>query len=83
MMKNILFSLAATTAIVVATPASAQLWFDAGPVGVRVGPPPSWRWHHRPWVREYAYEVPACRVIRERIRQPSGRLSVREREVCD
>jgi len=80
--RNLLFALVAIASIIMSTPASAQVWFDAGPVGVRVGPPP-WGWHRRHWVREYAYVVPACRMIRERIRTPRGRLIVREREVCD
>jgi hypothetical protein len=81
-MKKLMFGLAVAATMMVAPPASAQIWFDTGPVAVRVGPPPPWRWRHRPWVREYAYVVPACRVIRERIRTPRGRLVVREREVC-
>jgi hypothetical protein len=81
-MRKLLFGLVAAATIAGATPAGAQLWFDAGPVGVRVGPPPLWH-RHRPWVRHYAYVVePACRVIRERIRRPNGRVIIREREIC-
>ncbi len=83
-MKSLLFGLIVTTTIVIAAPASAQVWVDAGPFAMRVGPPPPpWGWHRRHWVREYAYVAPACRMIRERIRTPRGRLIVREREVCD
>jgi hypothetical protein len=81
-MKTILFGLVAATAIGAATPASAQIWFDVGPVAARIGPPP-WEWRHRPVYREYAYVVGGCRVIRERIRRPNGRVIVREREICD
>jgi hypothetical protein len=83
MMKKLLFALIAAATIVVAAPASAQVWIDTGPFAARIGPPPPWGWRHRPWVREYAYAVPACRVIRERIRTPRGRIIIREREVCD
>ncbi|MEA2906040.1 MAG: hypothetical protein QOC56_2498 [Alphaproteobacteria bacterium] len=81
-MKNVLFCLISATAMVSATPASAQFWFDAGPVAVRVGPP-AWGWRPHRWVRDYAYVVPHCRVIRERIRRPNRRVIVREREICD
>lgn len=81
-MKTILFGLVAAAAIGVATPAGAQIWFDVGPVAARIGPPP-WEWRHRPVYREYAYVVGGCRVIRERIRRPNGRVIVREREICD
>jgi hypothetical protein len=80
-MKTLLFGLAAMATMVVSAPASAQVWFDAGPVGVRVGPPPPW--HRRHYVREYAYAAPACRMIHERIRTARGRVIVRDREVCD
>jgi hypothetical protein len=35
--KNLLFGLVAMATIVTSVPADAQAWFDAGPVGVRVG----------------------------------------------
>jgi hypothetical protein len=81
-MKTILLGLVAATAIGAATPASAQIWLDAGPFAARIGPPPPWAWR-RPVVREYAYVMDDCRIIRERIRRPNGRVIVREREVCD
>jgi hypothetical protein len=60
-MKCLLICLAAGATLVAATPASAQVWFEGGPVRVRVGPPPP------PWVRhryipDYAYEIPANAV---------------------
>jgi hypothetical protein len=86
-MKKPLFGLIAIAGlimtIVTSAPASAQVWFDAGPVGVRVGPPPPWGWHRRHWAREYAYVAPACRWVHERIRTGGGRIIVRDREVCD
>jgi hypothetical protein len=84
-MKTLLIGLAAAAAIVSVTPASAQGWFDTGPVAVRVGPPPPW---FRPRVVEErvvyrpAYFEPDCRIIRERIRRPNGRVILREREIC-
>jgi hypothetical protein len=84
-MKVLLLCLAAGAALVAVTPASAQVWFEGGPVAVRVGPPPPWHWRHRHrWVEDYAYVLPAeCRIIRERIRRPDGVRVVRERRICD
>jgi hypothetical protein len=82
-MKGLLFCLAAGAAVIAATPAGAQFWFDAGPVGVRVGPPPPWHHRHRV-VEDYAYVVPAeCRIIKERIRRANGTRVIRERRICD
>ena len=82
-MKCLLICLAAGATLVSATPASAQLWFEGGPVGVRVGPPPP-PWVRHRYVEDYAYEIPAeCRIIRERIRRPDGTRVIRERRVCD
>jgi hypothetical protein len=81
-MRYLLLCLAAGAAVVAATPASAQFWFDAGPVAVRVGPPPPW--HRHRYVEDYAYYVPpACRIVRERIIRPNGTRVIRERRVCD
>jgi hypothetical protein len=82
MKKCLLICLAAAATLVAVTPASAQFWFDAGPVGVRVGPPPP-PWVRHRYVRDYAYVVPECRIIRERIRRPNGTRVIREREICD
>ena len=65
-----------------AAPASAQVYFGAGPggVGVGVGDPydHGYRRHH--WRGDYASE---CRVVRERIITPSGRRIIKERRICD
>ncbi len=67
-------------------PASAQVYFGAGPggVGVGVGDPyyNDWGWRHRHhyWRGDYASD---CRVIRERIVTPSGRVIYRSRQICD
>jgi hypothetical protein len=82
-MKCFMFSLVSAATIAGTTPASAQFWFDAGPVAVRFGPPPPWGWRRHHVVRDYVYVEPECRFIRERIRRPNGRVVVREREVCD
>jgi hypothetical protein len=74
--------LAAAATLVVVTPASAQFWFDTGPIAVRVGPPPPW--HRHRYVEDYAYYVPGeCRIIRDRIRRPDGTRVIRERRICD
>src|SRR5262249_55599352 len=80
-MKCLMICLMLAVTIVGATPANAQFWFGAGPVALRVGPPPPW-WRRHYVVRDYAYVEPACRFIRERIRRPNGRVVVREREIC-
>jgi hypothetical protein len=68
-----------------ATPAAAQVYFGADPwgAGVQVGPfgfgvgPDYWGYREGP----YAYGGD-CRVIRERIRTPSGHIIYRTRDVC-
>jgi len=65
----------------VAAPASAQVYFGAGPVGVGVGDPYyNDGYRHRAWREGYASD---CRVVRERIVTPSGRRIIRERQICD
>ncbi len=92
-MKKLLFGVAAATALFVAAPASAQVYFGADPggVGVQVGPVgagvgPRYmdgRYHHRRAYRDsYAYGGD-CRVIRSRTITPSGREVIRTRRVCD
>jgi hypothetical protein len=72
------FAIAGAAAL---TPANAQgIGVQVGPfgagVGVYDGP-----YHHRYW-HDYAYS-PDCRVIRERIVTPSGRILFKTRRVCD
>ncbi len=73
-----LLTLAAASA-----PASAQVYFGAGPGGIGVGVgDPYYRddgWRHRHWRDHYASD---CRVIRERIVTPSGRVIYRSRQIC-
>ena len=80
-----------------AVPASAQFYAGADPggVGVQVGPfgvgvgPRYGGWHdgyHRD--RYYTdgyrtYVAADCRIIRERIKTPSGRVNFKTRRICD
>ena len=85
-MKRIFFAVAALAIAGAAalTPANAQgVGVQVGPVGVGVGVGPNWDdgYHHRHG-RDYAY-ARDCRVIRERIETPSGRMIVQTRRVCD
>jgi hypothetical protein len=84
-MKKLLFAAAATAALTAAVPASAQVYLGADPsgAGVRVGPfgfgvGPGYGWRDG----YYAYGAD-CRLIRERIVTPSGRVIFRSHRVCD
>ena len=80
-----------------AVPASAQFYAGADPggVGVQVGPfglgvgPRYDGWHNGYYRDRYytdgyrAYGAGDCRVIRERIVTPSGRVIFRTRRMCD
>ncbi|MGE5166846.1 MAG: hypothetical protein ACM3IH_22835 [Sphingobacteriales bacterium] len=85
-MKRIFF---AVTALAIAgaaalAPANAQgVGVQVGPVGVGVGPYWDDGYHHRYW-HNYGYGyADDCRVIRERIETPSGRMIVKTRRICD
>jgi hypothetical protein len=77
-MKRILIGLAAAATLGVAAPASAQVFFGAGPGGVEVGVGGP-RYYQSPGV---VYDDD-CRVVRERIVRPNGRVIFRERRICD
>ena len=65
--------------------ASAQVYFDADPAGIGVNrlDDPNYGWPHSHWRRGYdAYARGECRVIRERVVMPDGRVIDRSREVC-
>jgi hypothetical protein len=89
-MKKLLLAATAAAALVAAVPASAQFYVGANPggVGVQVGPigagvGPRYGWRERHWREGYrAYGAADCRVIRERIETPSGRLIIKSRRVC-
>jgi len=81
-----LLLIAALATVGLAAPAVAQVYGYADPagVGVRVGPlgvgvgsDPYWRPRH------YSYGYGDCRLIRERIVTPSGRVIFQERRICD
>jgi hypothetical protein len=94
-MRKLAFAAAAAAALVVAVPASAQVYLGAdpggagvqvGPFGFGVGP----RYGYRDYGPEYyAYGsadcrvVTDCRVVRERIHTPSGQIVIKSRRVCD
>jgi hypothetical protein len=86
-MRKLLFVAAAAAAVFVAVPANAQVYIGADPygAGVQVGPfgvgvGDNWRYRHG-W--NDAYYGGECRMIRERIRTPSGNMVVRTQRVCD
>lgn len=96
-MKKLLFGVAAASALFVAAPASAQVYFGADPggVGVQVGPVGAGvgarYWgdgpyrdgpYRRAYRDSYAYGGD-CRTIRSRTVTPSGREVIRTRRVCD
>jgi hypothetical protein len=82
----LLLATAALGAGILATPAAAQVYFGADPggAGVQVGPfgfgvgPDYWGYRDGPY--GYAGD---CRVVRERIRTPSGRIIYRTHDTCD
>ena len=90
-MKILLAATALTAALVVVTPASAQFYAGAGPggVGVEVGPVgvgvgPRYGWRDRRYTEGYgAYGGAGCRMVRERIETPSGRVIFKTRRICD
>lgn len=88
-MKKLLLGLTAAAALGVAVPASAQVYFGAGPGGVEVGvggpryyDRDYYGYRYRPGYRAYAYDDD-CRTIRSRTVTPSGRVIVTTRRVCD
>jgi len=89
-MRKLLFGLISLGALTLAVPASAQVYFGAGPGGVEVGVggprygryyDDDWRWRQRRLGGDYAYGS-NCRVVRERIETPSGRVIFRSRRDC-
>jgi hypothetical protein len=82
-MRQLLLAAVAIGTLVAAAPASAQISFgvDRGGVEFGVGPRHDWRDRDRGW-RDYGY-ARDCRVIRERVETPSGRVIYRTRRECD
>ena|SRR5579872_2351023 len=96
-MKKLLFVVAAAATLCVAAPAGAQVFIGAdgggagvqlGPVGVGVGP----RFSGDNYYRGNGYDANAyyngndsyegCRMIRSRVRTPSGHVVYRTRRIC-
>ena len=97
-MNKLLFAAVAAVTLGAAAPASAQFFVGADPggVGVQVGPVgagvgPNWGWggpYNRGWwggaygsYGAYAYGGD-CRLVRERIMTPSGRMIIRTHRTC-
>jgi hypothetical protein len=91
-MRTLLFAAAAAGALVAAVPASAQVYVGPDPwggAGVQVGPfgfgvGPRYDYRYRGYGPDYyAYGAADCRVVRERVVTPSGRMIIKTRRVCD
>ena len=90
-MNKLVFGLVTSLIIVVAAPASAQVFIGAdsggagvqvGPVGVGVGPRFSDDRYYRRGYDANAHYAGECRQIRSRVVTPSGRVVFRTRQVC-
>lgn len=91
-MKKLLIATAAAAMMAVASvPASAQFYAGADPggVGVQIGPfgvgvGPRYGWRDRHYTDGYhAYGAGECRIVRERIVTPSGRVIFKRHRICD
>ncbi len=87
-MRKLLFAAAAAGAVFAAAPAFAQVdagvgpggaGVQVGPVGVGVGPGYEGRHYYRHHDEYYG----GCRMVRERIETPSGRVIYKSRRTCD
>jgi hypothetical protein len=92
-MRKLVFAAAAAAALVVAVPASAQVYFGAdpggagvqvGPFGAGVGPRYSDPYGYRGYrgSEYYAYGAANCSTMRERVITPSGRTIYKTHRVC-
>jgi hypothetical protein len=88
-MTKLLGVLVAVATLGVAAPASAQLYLGAGPggVGVQVGPlgagiGPAWTPDRHYYYHDDTYALADCRIVRERVVTPSGRMVIRSRREC-
>ena len=78
-MRKLIFGVMSVAAVMVAAPAWSQdVYVGTRGVGVDVGPRhgDDWRWRHRQGPRA------ECRVTRERIETPSGRVIFKTRREC-
>jgi hypothetical protein len=80
-MRKLLFGLVPLAAVMVAVPAQSQVYVSPGAgVEVDVGRrhnDDDWRYRHR-----YDRSYDQCRVVRERIETPSGRVIYKTRREC-
>jgi len=83
MMRTMIFGLMSAAAVVVAAPAWSQdVYVGGGRSGVEIGVGPryhdsDWRYRHR-----YGAARGECRVTRERIETPSGKVIYKSRREC-
>jgi len=79
-MRKVILGLSSVAALMVAVPAQSQVYVEGGRGGVSVGVDRDhdWRWRHRHFRGAYG----ECRVIRERIEPPSGRVIIKTRREC-
>jgi hypothetical protein len=73
-MRKFLLAATGAAALIVAVPASAQVYYDEPGAGVRVGP---LEFGVGP---RYSRD---CRLVRERIERPDGRVIYRTHRICD
>jgi hypothetical protein len=81
-MRKMIFGLMSVAAVVVAAPAWSQdVYVGGGRSGVEIGVGPrhdsDWRYRHR-----YGVSRDECRVTRERIETPDGRVIYRTKREC-
>ena len=91
-MRKLLLAAVAFGLLAATVPASAQVYSDRWGTGVQVGPfefgvgP---RYDRRYWRDDwgdrgrYAYGMSGCRVVRDRVETPSGRIIFRTHRICD
>jgi hypothetical protein len=92
-MRKLFLGLLSLGAVTIAVPAQSQVYLDTGSRGVEVGVGPSygryrdrgedWRFRHRRQAfGAYDSYGGGCRVVRERIETPSGRVIIKTRRSC-
>ena len=89
-MIKLLIAASAAATIALAAPASAQFYVGADPggVGVQVGPfglgvGPRYDRHDRYYTDGYYAYGGECRIVRERVVTPHGRVIYRTHRICD
>ena len=78
-MRKLLFGLVPLAAVMVAAPAQSQVYVKPAPgVEVDIGGPR--HRHYDDWRYRRAHDE--CRVVRERIETPSGKVIIKTRRTC-